>query len=180
MAENEEGKSEEEEEETKNSEEEEQKKHFPKKIIIISLLLLFLAGGGLFVWKSGFLNNSSDIKDNQDVSEEITDEGKGKVNIGPIFTMSTFIVNLAGDLGKKYLKVKLEMELNGKELKMEIEQRLPQFRDTILTILSGKTYEDVSSLEGKYQLRAELISMLNQHLKTGKITSIYFTEFIVQ
>jgi flagellar basal body-associated protein FliL len=36
------------------------------------------------------------------------------------------------------------------------------------------------SLEGKYQLREELIAMLNQHLKSGKVENIYFTDFIVQ
>ena len=30
------------------------------------------------------------------------------------------------------------------------------------------------------QLRVEIMALLNQYLKTGKVTNIYFTEFIVQ
>jgi len=46
--------------------------------------------------------------------------------------------------------------------------------------LGSKNYEDINSMEEKIQLRAELMMMLNQHLKTGKIRNIYFSEFIVQ
>jgi flagellar FliL protein len=47
-------------------------------------------------------------------------------------------------------------------------------------MLSSKTFQDISTFEGKLQLRAELLAMLNQHLSTGMIINIYFTEFIVQ
>jgi len=104
----------------------------------------------------------------------------GKSDIGPIYSLDTFIVNLVDPQGKKYLKVKMELELSSEELRMEVEKRLPQFKDTIITLLSSKTYEDVSSLEGKLQLRAELMAMLNQYLTSGSIVNIYFTEFIVQ
>ena len=74
----------------------------------------------------------------------------------------------------------MELELNADAVRVEIDRRMPQFKDTILTLLSSKTYEDVSSLEGKLQLRAEMISMLNRYLQSGSIENIYFTEFIVQ
>jgi len=38
----------------------------------------------------------------------------------------------------------------------------------------------VSDLSGKYQLRAEILGMVNGYLKTGKVRNVYFTEFIVQ
>ena len=39
---------------------------------------------------------------------------------------------------------------------------------------------EILNCEGKFLLRTEIISMLNQHFKTGKIINVYFTEFIVQ
>jgi flagellar FliL protein len=47
-------------------------------------------------------------------------------------------------------------------------------------MLSSKTYDDIKTLEGKFQLREEIISILNQHLNSGKIKNVYFTDFIVQ
>ncbi|RLB21216.1 MAG: flagellar basal body protein FliL, partial [Deltaproteobacteria bacterium] len=62
----------------------------------------------------------------------------------------------------------------------EMDKRLPQLRDAILTLLSSKTFKDIGDLSGKYQLRAEILATLNRYLKTGKVNNVYFTEFIVQ
>ncbi len=159
-------------------EEKEKKSKFPIKIVIIVLLVLILSGGGFFLVKGGIL---ADIY--KERSPETASKGGGqslKPDIGPIYSMETFIVNLVDPHGKKYLKVKLELELDSEKVRGEIDRRLPQFRDTILTMLSSKTFQDVSSMEGKLQLRAEIISMLNQYLRSGMISNIYFIDFIVQ
>jgi flagellar FliL protein len=96
------------------------------------------------------------------------------------------IVNLADHGGKRYLRVTMEMELKVEEgvdpfdLKEEIDNRLPQLRDTILMILPSKQYADISSTAGKIALRDEIIAKLNSYLKKGQIATIYFTEFVVQ
>jgi len=91
-----------------------------------------------------------------------------------------FVVNLIDPYGKKYLKVRMDLEMDQEKLKQEVDKRMPQFKDTILTLLSSKTFEDINSFEGKIQLRSEIMQMLNQFLRTGAITNIYFIEFIVQ
>ena len=107
-------------------------------------------------------------------------EGPAPIENPQYLQLDTFIVNLMEADGKRYLKSRLDLELNNKEVKLEVDKRLPQIRDNILTLLSGKSFDDIHTLEGKFLLRTEVISMLNQHLKTGKITNVYFTEFIVQ
>jgi len=152
------------------------KKGFPLKIIIICILGLCLIGGGLFVWKGGVL---SKLSGKEKAKTETKTEGEN-IEIGAIYELETFIVNLSGGTGNNYLKVKISLELGGEIVKAEVEKRLPQFRDSILTLLSSKTYEDVKTLEGKSQIRAEILTTLNQYLKTGKITKVYFGDFIVQ
>ena len=129
------------------------------------------------MWKSGLMGKIAGKSPEAVAAKE---EDSGKPDIGPIYNLETFIVNLADPRGKKYLKVRIDLELDHEEVKDEIDKRLPQFRDTVLTLLSSKYYEDINVLEGKLQLRAEIISMLNQYLRTGTITNLYFTEFIVQ
>ncbi len=154
------------------------KRKFPVKLIILFALGLFLIGGGFFVWKGGLLDNLTG-EGGRAIAAKTSNKGD-KADIGPIFSMDTFIVNLVDPHGKRYLKLRLELELNADEVRAEVDRRMPQFKDTILTLLSSKTYEDVSSLEGKLQLRAEMISMLNRYLQSGSIENVYFTEFIVQ
>jgi flagellar FliL protein len=157
--------------------EESPKKKLPLNIIIICILVLCVLGGGFFVWKSGLLSGLSKKDDIEFSESDISDIRK---EIGPIYSMDTFIVNLIGGQGKNYLKTKIDLEMDNLRLQDEINRRLPQFRDAILTMLSSKTHEDIKTLEGKFQLRAEIISILNQYLNTGKIRNVYFTDFIIQ
>ena len=165
-------------EEKQEQEESEKKKKFPFKLIILFTVGLLVIGGGVFLWKGGLLDKF--IGQEGKAIAAKTGTSMEKNDIGPMFPMDTFIVNLVDPQGKRYLKLKLELELSVEELRPEVDRRMPQFKDTILTLLSSKSYEDVSSLEGKLQLRAEMMSMLNQYLESGRITNIYFTEFIVQ
>ena len=171
MAENEENK---ELKEEQKEEESAPKKHLPIKPIIMGFLMVVLVVGAVFLLKSGILGGS---ESNASLLPAAKDS---KPDIGPIYSLDTFIVNLVGAQGKSYLKAKLDLELSDEKLKEEIDKRMPQFRDTILVQLSSKDSEGIRTLEGKYQLREELISLLNQYLKTGKVVNIYFTDFIVQ
>jgi flagellar FliL protein len=155
---------------------EEKKSKIPVKLIVLVLVFLLLSGGGFFLWKGGVL---AKLTGQNGAPEKQAATGE-KPDIGPIYSLETFIVNLVDPHGKRYLKVKVDLELDREELREEIDRRLPQFKDTVLTLLSSKSYEDINTLEGKLQLRAEVISMLNQYLKTGLITNLYFIEFIVQ
>jgi flagellar FliL protein len=153
------------------------KKGLPMKLIMAAVVLVIVLVAGVLVLKSGLIGGSSE---GEGTAEAKNEKQVAAIDIGPIYTLETFIVNLADPRGKKYLKTKLELELDNPMVVQEIDQRLPQFRDTVLTILSSKSFEDVRQLEGKYQLRAEIMTMLNQFLQSGEITNIYFTEFIVQ
>jgi flagellar protein FliL len=164
------------EQEGKEAPESEPKKGFPLNIIIIGILAVCLIGGGLYVWKGGLLAKFTGKKE---ASAEKQKEPE-KSEMGEIYELDTFIVNLSGGAGNNYLKVKISLELNNTELKTEFEKRLPQFRDAILTLLSSKTIIEVKTLEGKSQIRAEILTTLNQYLKTGKISNVYFSDFIVQ
>ena len=88
---------------------------------------------------------------------------------------------MADNDGSRYLKVTIQLELDHTEmLKEELDKRVPQLRDAILTILSAKTYEEISSAQGKLILKQEILRRLNSLLPFGQITNVYFTEFVSQ
>jgi flagellar protein FliL len=152
-----------------------EKKSAVKPILII-VVFVSLLGGGFFAWKTGVVAKLIGTPG----SETKTAERQKSQEMGPVYNMETFLVNLNEPQGKRYLKAKVTLELDTEKVQVELERRLPQIRDAILTMLSSKAYSDINDLTGKYQLRAELISMINSYLKTGKIGNVYFTEFIVQ
>ena len=65
-----------------------------------------------------------------------------------------------------------------RKLLARIEKRKAQIRDIIIIILSSKTYDEVSTREGKDGLKSEIKDTLNAFLTKGKIVNVYFTEFI--
>jgi len=152
-----------------------EKKSMIKPILIV-VVVASLLGGGFFAWKSGVVAKLIGTPE----GEAKTAEPQRGHEMGPVYNMETFLVNLNEPQGKRYLKAKVTLELDTQRVQDELEKRLPQIRDAVLTMLSSKAYSDISDLSGKYQLRAEVISMINSYLKTGKIANVYFTEFIVQ
>lgn len=148
-------------------------------IIIIAAVLLVMAviGGGFFMmWKM----MTTTLQQNQVATEETIDAEEQENMIKPLYSLDTFIVNLADQGGKRYLRVTMELEIDAIELSEEINQRLPQLRNSILMIVPSKSYEDIGTAAGKAALRDDLMAQMNAFLKTGQITNIYFTEFVVQ
>jgi flagellar FliL protein len=141
-----------------------------KWIIIFVVVLSVLGSGGFFSWKT-FLNPAKDVSEGS---------SSMRVEIGPLFPLDVFIVNLAGTAGERYLKVNLELELKNSSLIAELEKRKPQVKDTILLLLSSKTFEDVATFRGKTKIRSEITARLNGILAPGSIKKVYFTEFVVQ
>jgi flagellar FliL protein len=100
--------------------------------------------------------------------------------LGTVFEMEPLIVNLERSQGKRYLKVKMSLELNKELVLQEVQARLPQIRDAILLMISSKAFVDISTVEGKLALRDALVTRINGLLETGFVKRIYFQEFVVQ
>ena len=156
------------------------KPRFPIKLVVVSAMASVLIGGSIFFALHYFLGSQSSFSQDSVISETKVDKPEKKAELGMIFPMEPFIVNLLDKGGKRYLKVKMELEIPTEHLAEEITRRKAQLRDTILLLLTSKTFEDVNRLDGKFQLRNELIFGINQILQSGKIQTLYFTEFVVQ
>ena len=90
------------------------------------------------------------------------------------------IVNLAETGGQRYLKVNMQLQMNGEELREELTARTPQIMDMVISILSSKTIDEVTSAVGRNRLKREIIDKINAELVTGKIVNVFFTEFVIQ
>ncbi|MGD2036883.1 MAG: flagellar basal body-associated FliL family protein [Desulfobacterales bacterium] len=100
--------------------------------------------------------------------------------LGPLFSLDTFIVNLADAGRSRYLRVTMDLELAAAADAAKLTKKLPQIRDSILMILPSKQFDDIASMEGKIALRDEIIAKLNSLFARTVVTNIFFTEFVVQ
>jgi len=169
-------------EEKENQETQEEKKEGGSKlllIVIIVLLLILLIVGGLVAY---FLLKGDETQDQPQEPQKI--EKKKKVEnmteIGPIYPLDQFIVNLVSNNSSRYLKCKIDLELDSPELQQEVDKKLPAIRDLIIRILSSKTVEEIQTAKGKEKLKEEIKRKINEILTTGEIRHVYFTEFVIQ
>jgi flagellar FliL protein len=120
-----------------------------------------------------------------------TPTGVYKEELGPIVPITPeIIVNIASESGAEhYLKVNISLEVRmepGKKnaekspVVAEITKRIPQIRDTVITILRGKTKEKIDQKEGKDLIRSEIIKSINKYLISGEIKNVYFQDFVIQ
>jgi len=171
-----------EEKETKENEEIEEKKGGGSKfllIIIIVLLLLLLIIGGVVAY---FLLSGNDESQDTQVPQKVEKKKRVKslTEIGPIYPLDQFIVNLVSTNADRYLKCKIDLELDAPETQQEIDKKLPAIRDLIIRILSSKTVEEIQTAKGKEKLKEEIKRKINEILTTGEVRNVYFTEFVIQ
>jgi len=171
-------------EEKENQEAQEEKKEGGNSklllIVIIVLLLILLIVGGLVAYF--LLSGDENPADQQQQPQKV--EKKKKVSdmteIGPIYPLDQFIVNLVSNNSTRYLKCKIDLELDSQELQQEVDKKLPAIRDLIIRILSSKTVEEIQTAKGKEKLKEEIKRKINEMLTTGEIRHVYFTEFVIQ
>jgi flagellar FliL protein len=88
---------------------------------------------------------------------------------------------LADPGASRYLRLTMDLEVTGgKAAEEDLTRRTSQLRDAVLMILPTKRFGDIISSEGKSALRDELLGALNGLLAAGKISRIYFKEFVIQ
>lgn len=142
-------------------------------ITLIVLPLVLLSAGGVFALKF-IIPEAPGEKISSEVSEQY------KKEIGPIYALEVFVVNLADRDAQRYVKIEVKFEMDTVKLQSELENRKPQVQDIIIEIISMKKQRDLVSYRGKNILRSDIMKRVNNVLSTGSIKAVYFTEFITQ
>ncbi|WP_129124841.1 flagellar basal body-associated FliL family protein [Geomonas oryzae] len=106
-------------------------------------------------------------------------EGGGAVG-GTIYPLEPFIVNIYDGQELRYLKIKVEFEMANPQAKAELDAKLAPLRDAILILLTTKTMQEIQDLQGKNQLREQILAAVSKVVPPSKITKVYFTDFVVQ
>jgi len=144
-------------------------------VAVLLVLTIGLAGGFFMMWsKLSVLSAQANMA-------ATSETGKAQAGaLGPLYSLDTFIVNLADEGRSRYLRVTMDLELAESMDAGKLTQRLSQVRDSILMILPSKQFDEIASMEGKIALRDEIMAKLNSLFANEVVTNIFFTEFVVQ
>jgi len=160
-----------------NQEEGKKKKGGLLKWIIIVVLLAALGVGGWFGYKMFFAAPDEETA----AEQEAADPGQPVEQLeGQLVALPTFLVNLADPLGRRYLKLGVEVEVRDADAQAALTKYEAKIKDTLLLLLSSKTYEGLSTIQAKVELKQEIADRLNQIIGNGGVLRVYITEMVIQ
>ncbi len=145
-------------------------------IIIAAVLVLTLIGGGAAFF---LLGNKPDAEQQAEHEAEASEEDAHP----PVYEkLETFTVNLAD--GESFLQAEISLQLADVKMQEKVKMHMPEVRDGLLRLLSSKSAEEISTLEGKDKLAAEVQSNVNEILGVKKaaegVKKVLFNAFIIQ
>lgn len=141
------------------------------KFLIVMVLLLAIGGGGA-AWF--FLQ-----------PEEQPGAAKVEAPKPPIFvTLDPFTVNLQSEGGDRYLQVGIDFKVADAKVVDAVKLHMPEIRNGLLLLLSSKRVEEISTVEGKQKLSAEILAQANKPINSKApaqgVVGVFFTSFVIQ
>jgi flagellar FliL protein len=98
----------------------------------------------------------------------------------------SFITNYDGAGRLRYLKTDVTVRIEPGSASM-LGRHLPYIRNRLVTLFSSQLEENLTSVQGKEQLRADAINEIKQALDTlerpgasNQLINLYFTSFVIQ
>ena len=150
-----------------------------KKLIVILALVAVAGGAGT----GAFLALS---KDPPPAEEGAASPSKPKIDPeepAGLLELDTFLANINYGEGERFakLQVRLAVVPESEVAKLQEDTLLmARIRDRILTLLTSKSYDELSDPLGKEGFRSEIRMRVEPLLEEGEIREVLFSDFVVQ
>ena len=150
----------------------------PLPMLFALLNILFMGAGGYYIFTHTLGYVPPNAKEEQ-LARDLASFRKSLNQEPMLYSMKTFTTNL-NESSRRTLRMELTLEMLDAEGFEEVFQVDAKARDAITKLLNGKAYGEVETVQGKLQLKNEIIGQVNGFLDLGVVRNVYFTEFIVQ
>lgn len=146
-------------------------------IALVGIVALALGAGATYFLVGGGQESSA---------EEAAQAEKAQPEAAPVpfservVALEPFVVNIESDPYPRFLKVRVELEVEKPEHKAILDERLAQVRDALIVLITSKRISDVTDFEGKALLKQEILDRVNGLLDEPFVRSVLFTEFVIQ
>jgi len=161
-----------------NNETPQEKSKGSKLWILIAALVLVVAGDLTFRVLSYFSAPKTSAQAAEGGNKKSEPEKPKKQEVKGTMNLDPFLVNLADKESVSYVKATFQLGLDKAPGEVEAPV-IAAARDTILSLLSAKTTEQILTVEGKTQLREEIRNRVNAVLPASKVLEVYIVDFVV-
>ncbi len=154
------------------------------KLLLIPLALVALVGGGALTATqypalAGVMHRVGGSGDAAE-TDESGSTGDAPVEYGVFAQIDGITVNPISTDGTRYLLANIGVEAAEEVTLQEVKERDIVVRDTIIKLLSARTVENLSSMEGRSTLKDDVRGAINSTLRKGQIDRVYFTQYVIQ
>jgi len=144
-------------------------------IIIIAVVVLVLAVVGVLVMTGALGGKKSAPQANAPASPAIPAQ-----SVGDLIPMDTLIVNLNEPGGNRYLKITLKLEVTSSNVAEEMAEKKVPIKSDLIMYLSSLTLSETQSIDAKKKIMINVKNRINSWLSKGKVTRVFFDEFVIQ
>lgn len=152
--------------------------------ILIGALVLIVVGCGVAFFAYPYLKGTeqaSEQKREGNIPEGSEVQNHRLEKVKATLELEPFLVNLADKEDTRYLKTTFQLGLAddpGKESENPIV--IAAIRDSIISLLSSKTADQILTPEGKNKLREEVREHVNSISPQIRALEVYIVDFVVQ
>ena len=146
-------------------------------IIAVALVAVAAAGGGAWFFMRG-----KSTAEAAETTKEETKKDEKKLSERGLVKMDPFIVNLADEGGKRFLRASIQLVVEDEKEAKEFEEKpvlTMGARSAIVNTLTTQTAESLGTPEGKEELRMLLKEHVSEALKV-EIVDVLLSDFVVQ
>ena len=153
----------------------------PKNVmgLVFAIINLVVMCGGAFVVFQQTLGYSPDKSFEKDMIEEVIKEREEKAAESVLYLMPALAINLKGT-PKRQLNVEMYLEMLDGDGFEELVNMGAETRDEVMRLLTGKTFGEIESVQGKLFLKEQIATKVNKFLKKGIVKDIFFARFIIE
>lgn len=149
-----------------------------KWIIILVVVLGIGAAAYMFKDKLPFIGGDEAVEEESAPDEKPMAPAPGFQ--GEMATIDAFVANLNDPLGKRYIKLGLEVELIDKPSVEEFDAAQIKIKNMLLILLGSKQPQEMLGPKNQLQLQQEIVDRINQIIGDGKVLQVYFSMYILQ
>ena len=157
-------------------------------ILIVSAVLLLGGGAGAGLYITGALASAEKVSvdDEDEMEDEDEEEEQEAAKAAAIYVdlHPAFTVNLQAKSKARFLQASVQVLTREPKVEEQIKQHSPMIRNRLMLLFSGKTSQELSTVEGKETLQQEARSAIENVLKAetskGGVEAVFFTSFVMQ
>jgi flagellar FliL protein len=144
------------------------------QILVVAAILVF--GLPYFMENRVASENGPTVEQKQD---EEAQPGTRKT-VKATLALDPFLVNLADKDEVRFVKTSFQLGLAEEPDEEKIGMTTAAMRDSIITLLSSKTAEQILTPQGKEKLREQIQTRVNAITSDIEVVEVYIVDFVVQ